>query len=327
MTGSRGDKTERLLNLTLALLATRRPKTKNEIFAEIPGYSGGPDAMERMFERDKDELRALGINVEVLPIDAYFEDELGYQIIPRNNFLPEITLTFEESIWLSLATNVLSEISADENARQGLQKLLTFTKGPIDEVLEFTNVSKYQIPFNESLDVIWRAIKSSTSLQFIYSSPRKTQTRIASPIILTSRMGNWYLVALDLEDDVVKTFRVDRMFDISLDTQSQFRRPPESFNLNTFLDAFKGDIIEHAEILLHKDLSIDHPLVARAILKTALKTRDKLPAGEKIAFERIDRNLLLEMVLWAGDSVEILSPSNLRADIIERLDRIIQVNS
>ena len=57
-------KTERLINLTLALLATKRYLTKSEIFKSVTGYSGSPETMERMFERDKDELRNMGVEIE-----------------------------------------------------------------------------------------------------------------------------------------------------------------------------------------------------------------------------------------------------------------------
>jgi proteasome accessory factor B len=58
-------KSERLVNLTIALLATKRWLTKAEIFANVAGYSGDSEAKDRMFERDKDDLRSLGINIEL----------------------------------------------------------------------------------------------------------------------------------------------------------------------------------------------------------------------------------------------------------------------
>ena len=66
-------KTERLINLTLALLATKRHLSKSEIFEKIPGYEGSPETKERMFERDKEELRGLGIQIEVSNSDPLFE--------------------------------------------------------------------------------------------------------------------------------------------------------------------------------------------------------------------------------------------------------------
>ena len=68
-------KSERLVNLTIALLATKRYLTKSEIFRTVDGYDGSPEAMERMFERDKDDLRSLGIVIELGTFDPLFEDQ------------------------------------------------------------------------------------------------------------------------------------------------------------------------------------------------------------------------------------------------------------
>ena len=70
-------KSERLINLTIALLATKRFITKSEIFRTIEGYEGSLDSKERMFERDKDDLRSLGIEIEVGSFDPLFNDEAG----------------------------------------------------------------------------------------------------------------------------------------------------------------------------------------------------------------------------------------------------------
>ena len=77
-------KTERLVNLTIALLATKRYITKSEIFRTVDGYEGSDESKERMFERDKDDLRNLGIEIEVGSFDPLFEDESGYRIKPEN---------------------------------------------------------------------------------------------------------------------------------------------------------------------------------------------------------------------------------------------------
>ena len=77
-------KSERLVNLTIALLASKRYLTKSEIFRTVEGYEGAPEAMERMFERDKDDLRSLGIVIELGTFDPLFEDEAGYRITPSS---------------------------------------------------------------------------------------------------------------------------------------------------------------------------------------------------------------------------------------------------
>ena len=64
-------KIERLINLTIALLATKRYLTKSEIFRSVEGYEGSAETKERMFERDKDDLRSLGIEIEVGSFDLH----------------------------------------------------------------------------------------------------------------------------------------------------------------------------------------------------------------------------------------------------------------
>ena len=85
-------KTERLINLTLALLATNRYLTKSEIFKSVTGYNGSPETMERMFERDKDELRNMGVEIEVKGLDPLFEDDQGYLIRTETFQLMEMNL-------------------------------------------------------------------------------------------------------------------------------------------------------------------------------------------------------------------------------------------
>ena len=83
-------KTERLLNLVIALLSTRQPLSRARIRQAVPDYAAGSDeAFERMFERDKDELRALGIPLRTEPIDPFFDDEPGYRIDQREYALPQ----------------------------------------------------------------------------------------------------------------------------------------------------------------------------------------------------------------------------------------------
>src|SRR5690349_1877445 len=71
-------KSERLLNLLIMLLVQRRPIAKDRI-RELLYPDSRPDAFEKMFERDKEELRSLGIPVEVAQLDPLFDDEFGYQ--------------------------------------------------------------------------------------------------------------------------------------------------------------------------------------------------------------------------------------------------------
>ncbi|MBP6729383.1 MAG: WYL domain-containing protein, partial [Microthrixaceae bacterium] len=85
-------KLERLLNLTALLLETRRPIPVEEIGRTIEGYSADPVAFRRAFERDKDDLRELGIPVEVTPIDPGDPSSVGYRIPNDRYYLPDLAL-------------------------------------------------------------------------------------------------------------------------------------------------------------------------------------------------------------------------------------------
>ena len=324
VSAERIDKTERLLNLTLALLATKRPMTKAEIFEQIPGYSGNPESMERMFERDKDELRDLGVTVEVLPTDAYFNDEQGYQIIPRDFFLEDISFTYEESLWLAIATNLLHEASPKAGARQGLQKLITVGQVGGEEFFEMGAHTELALSFSESLQEIWRSIRERQVLAFTYSTSNGTKRREASPILLTSRLGNWYLVAIDSDDKQVKTFRIDRMTDVSVESSTTFNDLNPSFDLGDFLAHFKGDQFGLVIVKLHKELSSEHPLIAYSSTRFS---EERLGIGSIVRLENLDSDRALELILWVGDAIEVLEPVALRKQIIDILKEIVEVHS
>jgi len=79
---------ERLFSLVLALLATETGLTKNEILSTVQGYrqryrSSGDNAnLERQFERDKDDIRDLGVPLETVesPGDVGNNQLLRYRI-------------------------------------------------------------------------------------------------------------------------------------------------------------------------------------------------------------------------------------------------------
>ena len=110
-------KSERLVNLTIALLATKRWLTKSEIFSAIDGYEGEVDAMERMFERDKDDLRNLGITIEVGSFDPLFDDEVGYRIRPESYRSDISALSSREIALLSLARQAWQGAVLDSTAQ------------------------------------------------------------------------------------------------------------------------------------------------------------------------------------------------------------------
>ena len=115
-------KSERLLNLLIMLLVQRRYVGKDRI-REILYPDSSRDAFEKMFERDKEELRSLGVPIEVGQMDAYFDDEPGYRVQPDQFALPDISLTADEAAVVGLATKVWQHAKLAEATTEAVRKL------------------------------------------------------------------------------------------------------------------------------------------------------------------------------------------------------------
>ncbi|NDA40949.1 MAG: hypothetical protein EBX88_05920, partial [Actinobacteria bacterium] len=123
-------KTERLVNLTMALLGTKRYMTKSEIFRRVAGYSGSNETKERMFERDKDDLRTLGIEIEVASHDPLFEDEVGYRIRAEVFQLRE-KFDSEELGLVSLALGLIANSDLGDSTQSLNRRINSLAVSPI----------------------------------------------------------------------------------------------------------------------------------------------------------------------------------------------------
>ena len=112
------------MNLIFALLVSRQYLTKEQIRESIADYRDStPQAFDRKFERDKEELRELGITVEMGSIDKYFHDESGYRIRRDEAELPDLELTREEAAVIGLATQVWEHAGLANESTTALVKL------------------------------------------------------------------------------------------------------------------------------------------------------------------------------------------------------------
>src|SRR2546423_10082708 len=115
-------KTERLLSLVVCLLSSQRYLTATQIRAAVPGYPGSFDAFKRMFERDKEELRELGIPLD-MSSNGPLDEELGYRIPRQRYVLPDIRLEPDEAAVLALAARVWRRAELAGAAAGALLKL------------------------------------------------------------------------------------------------------------------------------------------------------------------------------------------------------------
>ncbi len=186
-------KSERLVNLTIALLATKRWLTKAEIFANVAGYSGDSEAKDRMFERDKDDLRSLGITIELGTFDPLFEDEAGYRIKPEKYALQLQDLDATQLALLSQAALYWQEAALGDSAQSGLRKLKGL--GIESDLDTFIDVSTALKSTPEQVPDLIEAVSSRTAICFEYLDENmESKVRNLQPYRLSNARGYWYLI-------------------------------------------------------------------------------------------------------------------------------------
>jgi proteasome accessory factor B len=300
------DKTERLINLTLGLLSSKRYLTKNEIFKNIAGYSGSPETMERMFERDKDELRSLGIEIEVGQLDPLFEDEQGYLIKSANIQIQPNDFSKEEILFMMMAGNLWRESALANLSENALIKVASLDGG-----IGFNSIALPLIndeDFNFVLfEKIIDAMLNSKYISFTY----KDRTRVVAPMGLKNVHGFWYLIGQEGDEDI-KIYKLIRIqSDIKFDaSHKQFPRPA-NFDLNTYLQSNLNGSVRTAFLKIREDRV------------NALRNRGEVTkVGEGWDLLEVPFEDLAEFsteILWYGDDVYVQAPEDLRADVVSKL--------
>jgi len=200
-------KTERLLNLTICLLSTKRFVGKEEIRQLLTPYKESSDeAFDRMFERDKEELRSLGVPIETGSNDAYFDDEIGYRIRPGDFELPPVEFTAEEATVLGVAARGWREASLATTTVNALTKLRA--AGVEVNANRLPDLEPVMTAREPGFGVCYDAVVDRTRLRFDYAD---RGVRTLEPWGLTSQRGRWYVVGRDVDKDAVRVFRVSRI--------------------------------------------------------------------------------------------------------------------
>ncbi len=318
MNPARKDKAERLINLTMALLETRRPLGKEEIFANVAGYSGTSEAMERMFERDKDDLRDLNIEILVEAKDKYFDDEVGYRIAKVNFEMPMTDFTSSEIYWLSVAANIWRGAALENLAQDALFKIQSTNAEylPLEPLASMPIIQTSEPIFF----ALWSSINQKEFISFQYKGiDGVIANREVAPYSLVSRRGHWYLIAKEISSNEFKRFRLSRFqsqpeivsaenaFEISVD-----------YDVNDYIKDISEHLIEKAEILMK-------PGAGGAIRQLGkFKILDSGDTEwERIQLENVDFDLLVYNILWCGPDVKVIRPETLVKSVIQGLSEVL----
>jgi proteasome accessory factor B len=299
-------KLERLLNLTAILLHTRVPLTAEHIRDRVEGYPPAGPAFHRAFERDKDDLRSLGIplRVERVPYQAHEVD--GYRIRPEEYYLADPGLDADELAALHLASlAVRLGGSAD---REALWKL----GGLVEGAGEVANVAV--LPADDRLGPLFGAITERRTVAFGY----RGEDRRVDPHRLDFRKGRWYLTGFDRDRQDRRNFRLDR-----IDGPVRVQGPPGAFpppagEPGLALEAWRFGDGEPVEARLLVDAP-RAPWVRRHLGDGAV-AEERADGSVVFAVPVANRPAFRSFVLDLLDHAEILDPPELRRDLIGWLE-------
>lgn len=264
-------KIQRWIDLLSALLGHHMPVTFDELAKDVPAYladgsvmNGQPsDTVKRMFERDKLELRELGVPIESVGEEG--SDESAYRLRTKEFYLPYLGVVSERGIqhptkadkfgFRSLASlafepdelqvivegarraRELGDATLAADALSAIRKLafdlpLGATDGPGDTAV----VAPAAAPDPKILGVLGDALFRRKRVIFEYRTMGSDQvaTRSVEPYGLFFVTGHWYLAARDLEKDGLRNFRVSRIGAVKVNTAragTSDYEIPQSFNL------------------------------------------------------------------------------------------------
>jgi len=305
-------KSERLVNLTIALLATERWITKSEIYRTVDGYSGEVDAKERMFERDKEDLRNLGIDIEVGTFDPLFEDEVGYKIRPEKYQLHLETLSPAQLALLASATQAWHGAVLNSQASSALAKLQSLgIKSDADGIPTLDNPLRIS---DTNLVKVIDSIADKRTISFGYrNAENQSEQRVLEPFGVGTKNGHWYVAGRDLDKSAVRLFRLDRI-DGEVKEQGKansFTISPD-FAMNSLLASKRKDKTAIVDIRVNKGFK----------LRKHGKVLSSDTEWDRCEISFSDLSEFIADVLWHRDDAKIVEPQSAIDLLLENLSTI-----
>ena len=233
-------RTERLLNLLIALLNTRYGLPRSELRETVYRDVAGNDvSFGRMFERDKADLRNFGFDVETVTDLGWSEDDPAttrYRIGKESNRLPDVELSPGEWTVILLASQLWERAALGSAAANALRKLQASSR--LTDVELPVGVQPRIKPAGRAFDDLVAAMHAQHPVTFSYlaGSTGKEEQRTVEPWGLGSRFGQWYLAGYDGIRRAPRYFRLSRLTSAVTVLDKESYTPPKDFNIRSELD-------------------------------------------------------------------------------------------
>jgi proteasome accessory factor B len=319
---------ERLFSLVLALLSTESGLTKAEILTNVQGYRqrftpGGDNAsLERQFERDKDDVRELGIPLETIetPGAAGNNQTLRYRIPKGEYDLPvDVRFTPDESALLSLAAMAWREGALSADSRRGLLKVRS-AGSEDDEGAGALGVDAYA-PRLRARDVAFEPLRAAldraAAVRFDYITPgqHEARRRQVAPLALVQHGGRWMLAAHEFASGSDKNYLLSRIVGPVTPYEVGQHPAPAGAGERTLTELERIWASRTARIRVAPGSDAERRLARRRDTETD-------DAGV-LVLHHVDPQILAEELAAFGPEVQVLEPADLRDRVTSRLHALV----
>jgi proteasome accessory factor B len=315
-------RTERLVNLVICLLSTRRFLTAAQIAATVPGYEHDPEdprdheAFQRKFERDKAELRELGVPLET-GFDSAFDTESGYRIAHREYALPDIPLEPDEAAAVGIAARLWQHAGLAAAASSGLAKLRA---AGVEVDPQATLGVEPVVTVDPAFGPLTAATRARRAVTFSYRVPEVDDptTRRLEPWGVVCWQGRWYVVGHDRDRRATRCFRLSRIVGaVRLVGAEGAFAPPEKVDLISHVARFSGPVAHTGRAVV-----LARPGRAAGLRRWAVET---VPGAEvdRLIVTYSDVERLASTLVGYGADVRVESPPELREAVIQQLKEVV----
>lgn len=313
-------KSERLLNLLIMLLVQRHYVPKSRI-RSILYPDASDEAFDRMFDRDKDELRSLGVPIEVGRLDPLFDDEPGYRVRPEDLALPPVDLEPDEAAVVGLATRVWQHQRLAEATTEAVRKL---TAAGLEVDLAALDIAEPRLAAEEPVfDVFWEGVQARRTVVFDYRRPGETTAsrRRLQPWGVARHAGRWYVVGWDLDRSAERVFRLSRVVgDARLTGPARAYEVPAGTDVRAIARSL-APAPARVEVELLVRSGAGHRL--RSVATSVEPVAAPPGAGPGSRWDRVrltgSPGDLEEEALAHGPDVVVVAPASLRERVVARL--------
>lgn len=319
------DASERQLGLTFALIHSKFGLTKREIFERLPGYAGierSAEALNKLFERDKHDIRTLGVAIETIIPDDGDNQETRYRI-PMQAFAwpAKVKLTANQVALIELAVQCWSDAAMSPEVGAALMRLRALGDVPTKETVQQL-APRFRV-FDRAFEAISEAISECAPISFKYRKPnsQSVEQRTVQPWKLISVEGQWLVQGVDLDKDSARNFLLKRIVDkavkVDFSPESRFERPTTEQ-----LAKIEKKLLEFT-----KQNTATLSIVPASAAWSHFEMDLRAEGSTELTLSVMDEELLAETIRGFAGQIKVIEPASLATKVKTRLRAVVNLHA